>query len=98
MDLNVPRRAQYLHNAWKKHQDAVYWVDINLAIEKGTENWVQKLLDNQKEKLLDKQRDDLITCKMEETRPVPRISMLVLFAKNLVIHTERGDLLCLKTR
>ena len=22
IDLNVPRRAQYLHNAWKKHQDA----------------------------------------------------------------------------
>ena len=34
-DLNVPRHAQYLHNAWKRHQDAVYWVDINLAIEKG---------------------------------------------------------------
>ena len=35
IDLNVPRHAQYLHNAWKKHQDAVYWVDINLDIEKG---------------------------------------------------------------
>ena len=35
IDLNVPRRAQYLHNAWKRHQDAVYWVDIILAIEKG---------------------------------------------------------------
>ena len=35
IDLNVPRRAQYLHSAWKKHQDAVYWVDINLAIRKG---------------------------------------------------------------
>ena len=23
IDLNVPRHAQYLHNAWKKHQDAV---------------------------------------------------------------------------
>ena len=34
-DLSVPRRAQYLHNAWKRHQDAVYWVDINLAIWKG---------------------------------------------------------------
>ena len=22
-------------NAWKRHQDAVYWVDINLAIRKG---------------------------------------------------------------
>ena len=35
IDLNVPRRAQYLHNAWKKHQDAVNWVDITLAIQKG---------------------------------------------------------------
>ena len=34
-DLSVPRRAQYLHKAWKKHQDAVYWVDIDLAIRKG---------------------------------------------------------------
>ena len=32
IDLNVPRRAQYLHNAWKKHQDAVYWVDVYLSI------------------------------------------------------------------
>ena len=35
IDLTVPRRAQYLHNAWKRYQDAVYWVDINLAIRKG---------------------------------------------------------------
>ena len=35
IDLSVPRRAQNLHNAWKRHQDAVYWVDINLAIKKG---------------------------------------------------------------
>ena len=35
IDLNVPRRAQYMHSAWKKHQDAVFWVDINLAIRKG---------------------------------------------------------------
>ena len=33
--LKVPRRAQYLHNTWKKHQDAVHWVDINLEIRKG---------------------------------------------------------------
>ena len=36
IDLNVPRRAQYRHNAWKKHQDVVYWVDIDLAIRKGS--------------------------------------------------------------
>ena len=35
IDFSVPRRARYVHSAWKKHQDAVYWVDINLAIEKG---------------------------------------------------------------
>ena len=35
IDLNVPRHAQYLHNAWKRHQDAVFWGDINLAIKKG---------------------------------------------------------------
>ena len=35
IDLIVPRRAQYLHSAWKKHQDAVYWLDIDLAIRKG---------------------------------------------------------------
>ena len=35
IDFSVPRRAQYLHSAWKKHQDAVFWVDINLAIQKG---------------------------------------------------------------
>ena len=35
IDLNAPRHAQYMHKAWKKHQNPVYWVDINLAIEKG---------------------------------------------------------------
>ena len=28
-------RAQYVHSAWKKHQDAVFWVDIDLSIKKG---------------------------------------------------------------
>ena len=35
IDSSVPRRAQYLHEAWKRHQNAVFWVDINLAIAKG---------------------------------------------------------------
>ena len=35
IDLSVPRHAQHLHKAWKRHQDAVYWVDINLAMNKG---------------------------------------------------------------
>ena len=35
IDFSVPRRAQYVHSAWKRHQDAVFWVDINLAIKEG---------------------------------------------------------------
>ena len=35
IDFSVPRRAQYLHSAWKKHRDAVFWVDLDLAIRKG---------------------------------------------------------------
>ena len=31
IDFSKPRRAQYMHSAWKKHQDAVFWVDIDLA-------------------------------------------------------------------
>ena len=34
IDLGVPRLAQYMHKAWKKHQNNVYWVDINLAQKK----------------------------------------------------------------
>ena len=34
-DFNVPRRAQYLHSAWKKHQDAVFWVENDISIRKG---------------------------------------------------------------
>ena len=33
--FSVPRRARYVHSAWKKHQDAVFWVDIDLAIKEG---------------------------------------------------------------
>ena len=35
IDFSVPRRARYMHKAWKRHQDAVFWVDIDLAIKKG---------------------------------------------------------------
>ena len=26
-DLGAPRRAHYMHKAWKKHQNTVHWVD-----------------------------------------------------------------------
>ena len=35
IDFSVPRRAQFVHSAWKRHQDAVFWVDIDLAIGEG---------------------------------------------------------------
>ena len=35
IDYSVPRRARYVQSAWRKHQDAVFWVDIDLAIRKG---------------------------------------------------------------
>ena len=35
IDFSVPRRARYVHSAWKRHQDAVFWVDIDLGIKEG---------------------------------------------------------------
>ena len=35
IDLNEPRHAQYMHKAWKKHQNMENWVDINLALKTG---------------------------------------------------------------
>ena len=35
IDLEAPRLAQYMYKAWKKHQNTVHWVDINLALKKG---------------------------------------------------------------
>ena len=37
IDLRAPRHAQYMHEGWKKHQNTVYWIDINLALKKGLE-------------------------------------------------------------
>ena len=37
IDFSGPRRARYVHTAWKKHQDAVFWVDIDLSIKEGLE-------------------------------------------------------------
>ena len=33
IDFSVPRRARYMHSAWKRHQDALFWVNIDLAIK-----------------------------------------------------------------
>ena len=34
IDLGAPRLAQYMHKGWQKHQNTVYWVDINLDLKK----------------------------------------------------------------
>ena len=35
IDSSVPRLARYMHKAWKRHQDAVFWVGIDLGIKEG---------------------------------------------------------------
>ena len=35
IDLSVPRHAQNMHKAWKRHQNAENWVEISLAVRKG---------------------------------------------------------------
>ena len=35
IDFSVPRLARYMHKAWKSHQNAVFWVDIDLGIKEG---------------------------------------------------------------
>ena len=35
LDLTKPRLASYEQKKWKRHQDTVYWVDIQLAQQKG---------------------------------------------------------------
>ena len=34
IDLEAPRLARYMHTAWKKHQNTVYWVDITACSER----------------------------------------------------------------
>ena len=34
IDFSLPRLARYMHSAWKRHHDAVFWIDIDLGIIK----------------------------------------------------------------
>ena len=43
IDLEAPRLAQYMHKTWKKHQNTVCWVDINLALKKGLKFYQTRL-------------------------------------------------------
>ena len=35
LDLTKPRLASYKQKKWKRHQDTVYWVDIQIAQREG---------------------------------------------------------------
>ena len=35
IDFSVPLRARYMHSAWKRHHDAVFLVDMDLANKEG---------------------------------------------------------------
>ena len=75
IDFSVPRRAPYLHNARKKHQDAVYWVDINLAIR--THDWTKELgskVDRQPEGEVTRQPEGEVARQakfFQPTQPIP---------------------------
>ena len=34
IDYSVPRHARYVQNTWERHQDTVFWIDIDLGIIK----------------------------------------------------------------
>ena len=34
IDYSVPRHARYMQNSWKRHQDTVFWIDIDQGIIK----------------------------------------------------------------
>ena len=35
IDLEAKCHAQHMQKAWKRHQNAIYWVDVYLALKKG---------------------------------------------------------------
>ena len=43
LDLTKPRLAWYKQKKWKRHQDTVYWVDIQLAQRKGLKFYQTKI-------------------------------------------------------
>ena len=41
IDYSMPRHARYVQNTWKRHQDTVFWIDIDLGIIKEGLNFYQ---------------------------------------------------------
>ena len=93
IELEAPRLAQYMHKAWDKHQNTVYWVDINFALKKRL-NFYQAR--SNAIILHETARKMFLLLKVK--RPVPTRSMIKVCTKNLVLQIDRGNLRnCLKT-
>ena len=69
-----------LYNAWKRHQDAVYWVDIDLAIQKGLKFY--------------QTRSNAII--LQETQPVEEEMQGDPEFRNRMIENNRDEELCRK--
>ena len=92
IDSTVPRRAQYLHSAWKQHQDAVFWVDVNLVIQKR----INILSDSIECNYHSRNMSSLLSsesCEIEDWRSLVRRSIYVssTTTKDLVTTRSRLD-------
>ena len=72
IDLEAPRLAQYMLKSWKKHQNTVYWVDINLACKKGL-------------KFLQRRSNTII---LYETLPAYSIPMAIMMEIGEIIYEK----------
>ena len=107
VDLKAPRLAQYMHKAWNRHQDAVYWVDIRLAQKKGLKFYQTRsnaiILYNTLPaycipKAIKMETGEILCEKVHESpRPPPKISFEDYWMKELgstqIQLLEHGDLL-----
>ena len=99
VDLKAPRLAQYMQNAWKKHQNTVYWVDIRLAQNKGLKFYQTRsnaiILYNTLPaccipKAIKMETGEIIYEKIYETpRPPPKISLRDNWMKELGSEVAR---------
>ena len=85
IDLSVPRHAQNMHKAWKKHQNTVYWFEINLALRKEWKSYqtrsnaiiLHETLPSYCVPKVVRMETGEVTCEQENAspRPPPRISL-----------------------
>ena len=74
LDLTKPRLTRYMHKAWKKHQNTVYWVDIKLAQKEGFKFY--------------QTRSNAII--LYDTLPIYRIPKVILMESGEIIYEEEN--------